>query len=228
MQRSPSKARAAACRGDSGAARASPPALRTAVASTRSPGASAASSPPENPQLRLERNQDQDLPRIRPVAVRRGLARLGLPLAALPDLLRFARRVFAGEGDVSDLRQRNARAARGGLVEQIEVRGATVVDEPHQLGAVTAPQGDVPAVVERPVHQLRDPRLGHRRPVTRLATVSAMARGDSNAARTALGSKPQCTMQSWQRGLPLLRPYFDQSVSSISSRKVLAYPSWRR
>src|SRR5205823_5261202 len=121
----------------------------------------------------------------------RSLAGLGLPLAALPDLLRLARRVFAGEGDVGDFRQRNPCAARGGLIEQIEVRGATVVDEPHQLGAVAAPQGDVPAVIECPIDQLRDPCLGHRRPVTMLATVWAMACGDSNAARTALGSKPQ-------------------------------------
>jgi hypothetical protein len=39
-----------------------------------------------------------------------------------------------------------------------------------------------------------------------LATVAPMADGDSNAARTALGSYPQCTMQSWQRGLPLFLP----------------------
>src|SRR5438128_8251851 len=198
-----------------------PPAHHTAAPSRTESARHAA-------QLVFERDQHQDLPRIGPIPVRRRLAGFGLPLAALPDLLRFARRVFAGEGDVGDLRQRNARAARRALVEQIEVRSAPVVDEPHQLGAVAAPQGDVPAVVERPIDELRDPRLAHSRPVTMLATVSAMARGDSKAARTALGSKPQCTMQSWQRGLPLLRPYFDQSVSSISSRKDLAYPSWRR
>src|SRR2546425_4118775 len=55
---------------------------------------------------------------------------------------------------------------------------------------------------------------------------SPIARGESKAARTALGSNPQCTMQSWQRGLPLLRPYFDQSVRSeehTSELQSLAY-----
>ena len=35
-------------------------------------------------------------------------------------------------------------------------------------------------------------------------------------ASTALGSKPQCAMQLWQRG-SRPRPYFDQSVVSMSS-----------
>ena len=65
-------------------------------------------------------------------------------------------------------------------------------------------------------------RFDHSRPVTIRATVSPIVSGDSKVARTALGSNPQCTMQSWQRGLPLLRPYRDQSVSSISSRNVRA------
>src|SRR5205823_4871119 len=156
------------------------------------------------------------------------VARLERSLAALPDRLRFARGVLAGEGDVGDVGERDAHASSGRLVEQVEVRGAAIVDETDQLGTVGAPQRHVPPIIERPLHELCQPGIRHSRPVTMAATVAPIARGESKVARTALGSNPQCTMQSWQRGLPLLRPYRDQSVSSISSRNVFAYPSCSR
>src|SRR5262249_3355392 len=187
---------------------------------------------PEGPrhaaQLPVERDQDQDRPRLVPAAVGRGLARLELALAALPHLVRLPGRVFPGEVDARDLREIDAQAPRSRLVVHLEVRGAAIVHKPDQRGAVVAPERDVPAVVERSLYQLRQTRIGHSWPVTMAAKVAPIVRGESNAARTALGSNPQCTMQSWQRGLPLLRPYFDQSVSSISSRKVFAYPSCKR
>ena len=54
-QRSPRSAWSACCRTDCGAASSSPVSSRTAVAITRSPGASAGSRPPENPQLTTRR-----------------------------------------------------------------------------------------------------------------------------------------------------------------------------
>jgi diguanylate cyclase (GGDEF)-like protein len=51
-----------------------------------------------------------------------------------------------------------------------------------------------------------------------------LCRSERDVASTALGSYPQCAMQLSQRG-SLPRPYFDQSVCSISSLYVFTYPS---
>ena len=107
------------------------------------------------------------------------------------------------------------------------MRGAAIVEVPDQLGTVVPDHRHVPSIVERALYQLGQARPGrrslrHSRPVIIASADSVSDRGEAKVARTALGSNPQCTMQSWQRGFPLLCPYFDHSVSSISSRKVLA------
>src|SRR2546427_378746 len=194
----------------------------------RNRAARAAPRAPVGARLPGGGGEGEDRSGLPPLAPCRRLARLESSLAALPHLLRLAGGILARECDVRDLRQGHAHAVGGCLIEELDVRRVPIVDEPHQLGAVAAPQRDIAAIVECPLHQLGHSRIRHSRPVIMAATVAPIARGESKAARTALGSNPQCTMQSWQRGLPLLRPYFDQSVSSISSRKLPAYPSCSR
>ncbi len=162
--------------------------------------------PRHGAQLPLQRHHDERRKRLRPVAVGGRLARLERTLAPLPMLLRPGRRVFAGEAQVGDLLQRQAGASFGALVEEVHVRLTAVVEVTHHLGAVAPQHRHVAAIVERPLHQIGNARVHQSRPVSMLATVAPMAEGDSNAARTALGSYPQCTMQSWQRGLPLFLP----------------------
>src|SRR5262249_51432615 len=108
---------------------------------------------------------------------------------------------------------------------------SAIVDEPDQLDAVAPRQRDVAAVIERAVDQRTQLarrgrpgglRIAHRRSLTSAATVSPLPRSEPELALIALGSNPQCTMQSRQRGLPLAWPYLDHSVCSISSSNVRA------
>src|SRR5262249_45637054 len=172
-----------------------------------------------------ERDQDEDRPLPLPAPPGRALLRLERPLAPLPGPLGARGGVVSGERDVRDLVDGDADAPGRALVEQLDVARSAVVDVADELRAVAARHRDVAAVVEGALDLLAE---AHSVPVTIAAMVEGMARADPNVARTALGSKPQWTMQSWQRGLPLARPYRDQSVSSMSSRKVRAYPSCKR
>jgi hypothetical protein len=127
--------------------------------------------------------------------------------------------IVAGQLDIRDVLHRDPDAALGVAEIHLDVCRPAVVDEPDELRAVVARDRDKAAVVERLLDERLD-AIVHSRPVTIAATVSPSARIEPNVALTAVGSNPQWTMQSWQRGFLLAWPYFDHSVSSISSRNV--------
>src|SRR5207253_7817668 len=108
----------------------------------------------ETAQLEFERDEHENGSRLAPTAVRGRVARLEGALAPFPDLLRLARGVLAGEGDVGDLGERHPEAPGSGLVVQLDVRRSAIVDVSDHLGTVVAPQRDVPAIIEGPIHQL--------------------------------------------------------------------------
>ena len=91
------------------------------------------------------------------------------------------------------------------LVEHLDVRGSAVVDETDQRRSIAALHRDVAAVIERLLDELRDP-VAHIRPVAIVLSVVTSPLSEPNVAFTAVGSKPQWTMQSWQRGFPLAWP----------------------
>src|SRR5262245_48669841 len=124
----------------------------------------------------------------------------GVPVEDVADDLgtvtRDDRRVAAVvEGVLDDLFQREGRAdlrlpalARHRRLLRVARGEAHGIDRPHI---------DRRAAVSR----------SHSRPVSVTDTVSANPRSDPNVWFTDVGSKPQCTMQSWHFSLPLLRPY---------------------
>src|SRR5947209_6942891 len=79
-----------------------------------------AERPRDAAQLAIEGDQQQDRSGFPPLAPRGSLARLERSLAALPERLRLACGVVAGEGDVGDVREGYAHAASGGFVVQVE------------------------------------------------------------------------------------------------------------